>query len=493
MAGLLLGAPAGAQAADASTPTLLHDLASDYRQAAIAHDAALAARLRTEARLLAVAADTPATTRLARELAATRDTLRPWPVADAVQRLATRAGAAATAAPVPERPYAAIRGALGATVAAERSGDHRGAVAQGLRAYRLTAPLRRRLGSQADALGGGFWSLAPGRPGLLTALDRRAGPAQVTRAAGRARAGVAVAEQALGDVRVSRGTVVADAAIIVFREGLEAVLILAAITASFVGARRHLRRPVLAGGLAGIAATALTWLVAQLVVSEVGGGGRRLEAVTGLLAIAVLLVVTNWFFHHVYWSQWIARFNRRRKSLERLDRLGFVSGQAVALAVLGLTSVYREGFETVLFIQNLEVSAGTRGVPARRGHRADGHGRDRRADVRRAAPPAVPSDADRHGRADRRRPGGHDRYDRPRAPGARLGAEHAGRVRPAAVGQQLARALRHLGGRRSAGRGDRRRPRLLLRGPRGPGPPAPRRALRAAGTGDVERAGVRSG
>jgi high-affinity iron transporter len=29
------------------------------------------------------------------------------------------------------------------------------------------------------------------------------------------------------------------------------------------------------------------------------------------------------------------------------------------LAVLGLTSVYREGFETVLFVQNLQVSAGT--------------------------------------------------------------------------------------------------------------------------------------
>ena len=44
-----------------------------------------------------------------------------------------------------------------------------------------------------------------------------------------------------------------DGAIIVFREGLEAVLILAAITASFVGAKRHLRRPVLIGAVAGLA------------------------------------------------------------------------------------------------------------------------------------------------------------------------------------------------------------------------------------------------
>jgi high-affinity iron transporter len=45
-------------------------------------------------------------------------------------------------------------------------------------------------------------------------------------------------------VQISRGTVVTDAAIVVFREGLEAVLILAAITASSTGARAWMRRPV---------------------------------------------------------------------------------------------------------------------------------------------------------------------------------------------------------------------------------------------------------
>jgi high-affinity iron transporter len=70
----------------------------------------------------------------------------------------------------------------------------------------------------------------------------------------------------------------------------------------------------------------------------------------------VLLVVTNWFFHRIYWSQWISRFNRRRKLLEGA---GFITGQAAGLALLGLTSVYREGFETVIFVQNLQVSAGT--------------------------------------------------------------------------------------------------------------------------------------
>ena len=84
-----------------------------------------------------------------------------------------------------------------------------------------------------------------------------------------------------------------------------------------------------------------------------------MQAVTGLLAIVVLLLVTNWFFHRVYWSEWISRFNRRRKALERLDRLGFISGQVLGLVLLGISSVYREGLETVLFLQALQTSAGT--------------------------------------------------------------------------------------------------------------------------------------
>ena len=41
------------------------------------------------------------------------------------------------------------------------------------------------------------------------------------------------------------------------------------------------------------------------------------------------------------------------------EKVGFFSAQVLGLAMLGLTSVYREGFETVLFLQSLELSAGT--------------------------------------------------------------------------------------------------------------------------------------
>src|SRR5215212_5701248 len=143
----------------------------------------------------------------------------------------------------------------------------------------------------------------------------------------------------------SHATIVFNAAMIVFREGLEAVLIFAAITASFRGANAARRKPVVLGAACAVA----TWFVVQAVLDAASSLGPRLEAITGFLAIVVLLLVLNWFVHKVYWSEWIARHHRRRRAL--LARSG--AAATVGLVALGFTSVYREGFESVLFIQKL--------------------------------------------------------------------------------------------------------------------------------------------
>jgi high-affinity iron transporter len=103
----------------------------------------------------------------------------------------------------------------------------------------------------------------------------------------------------------AHGVVVANSAIIVFREGLEAVLIFAAVTASMLGGQKRLRRPVAAGAGIAFAATVATWFIAQAILGQFSQYGDRLMAVTGLIAVAVLLVIMNWFFHKVYWTKWI--------------------------------------------------------------------------------------------------------------------------------------------------------------------------------------------
>jgi high-affinity iron transporter len=156
----------------------------------------------------------------------------------------------------------------------------------------------------------------------------------------------------------SRATIVFNSAAIIFREGLEAVLIFAAVTASFLGANRRRRRPVVLGAGLAFAASVLTWFVAQALLSVADPLGPKLEAITGFLAIVVLLLVLNWFIHKVYWSEWIGRHHRQRRRL--LARTGI--GATVGLIALGFTSVYREGFESVLFLQSLELKAGSSAV-----------------------------------------------------------------------------------------------------------------------------------
>jgi high-affinity iron transporter len=164
-----------------------------------------------------------------------------------------------------------------------------------------------------------------------------------------------VADPTAAGSHLAHGAVVVNSALLVFREGLEAVLVLAAFTASFVGARRGLRRPVAGGAAAALLASVATWFVAIGVIGALGGPGLDVQAGTGLLAVAVLLVVMNWFFHKIYWTGWISAHNRRRREL-----LGAGAGSRalLGLALLGFTAVYREGFEVVLFLQNLRIRAG---------------------------------------------------------------------------------------------------------------------------------------
>jgi high-affinity iron transporter len=162
----------------------------------------------------------------------------------------------------------------------------------------------------------------------------------------------------------SHGAVIADSAVLVFGEGLECILVLAAVTASFLGGNRALRRPVAAGAGVGVVASLATWFVAIAVLGAVGGASLDVQAATGLLAVVVLLVVMNWFFHRIYRTAWISSHHRRRRRL--LEQAG-AGGRGrtrmlAGLALLGFSSVYREGFEVVLFLQSLRLKYGARVV-----------------------------------------------------------------------------------------------------------------------------------
>jgi len=155
-----------------------------------------------------------------------------------------------------------------------------------------------------------------------------------------------------------------DIAILVFREGLECVLVLSAITAGLMGAAQSYRRPIAAGSGVGFVAALITWFIAVGIVDDLthNVSALAIQAWTGLLAIVVLLVVMNWFFHKVYWTGWISFQNRRKRALlHGADTTGSSRARLLlGLGLLGFASVYREGFEVVLFLQSYRLQLGSR-------------------------------------------------------------------------------------------------------------------------------------
>lgn len=138
---------------------------------------------------------------------------------------------------------------------------------------------------------------------------------------------------------------------ILFREGIEAVLLIAILLGSLsAGRAQNYRRPLGWGVLAALAATALTWLLSTLVIDVAPVNRELLEAVMALLAVVVLVAVSFWL---------IARLEQRRRREFMRARVAsaMAAGTTLAFAGLGFTAVYREGFETVLFYQALALFA----------------------------------------------------------------------------------------------------------------------------------------
>lgn len=160
----------------------------------------------------------------------------------------------------------------------------------------------------------------------------------------------------------SKSAAVFDITVLVLREGLECILVLAAITAGLTGEQHRQRNPIAVGAGIGLVATLITWCIAVQILDDISEkfSALQLQAATGLLAVIVLLVVMNWFFHKIYWTGWISLHNRRKRELleDRNSKRRLVLG----MGLLGFSSVYREGVEVVLFLQSYRLRLGNEPV-----------------------------------------------------------------------------------------------------------------------------------
>lgn len=257
-----------------------------------------------------------------------------------------------------------IRSVLDQITVAAQQGDYRAAESSRLEAYAmLELGIEQRLNAFAPEMSAHieslFWQGTAEQQGLAALIANQASTTELRSTLTALNTALDEATLLLSAGQAAPAVVVGNAAIIVFREGLEAVLILSSLLASLRTVdQKQYRRPLAIGALVALGATAVTWIVATQILNVLLPLGETLEAIVSIIAIGVLILVTNWFFHKTYWVDWMANFHTRKRQLIKGVAAVTIS-QSFGLVLLGFTSIYREGFETVLFLQSLVLEAGT--------------------------------------------------------------------------------------------------------------------------------------
>ena len=186
--------------------------------------------------------------------------------------------------------------------------------------------------------------------GIKALLDRHAPMDQLEAAYDRTLTLLAQCTEML-KVAVSPATVGFTAFTIVAREGLEAIIILAALMAGLRGAEYASTRKGIAGGAwMGLIVTGITFWLSRTIIHSLTRFGEKLEAVVSVLAVIILFIVTNWVFHRVYWVGWNSKLRSLSKSAQGVQSTRW---ELFALLGVGFLTVYREGFEMALFLQSL--------------------------------------------------------------------------------------------------------------------------------------------
>jgi len=163
---------------------------------------------------------------------------------------------------------------------------------------------------------------------------------------------LAVAQERLGTEGLAAGAVFAAALAILAREGVEALLLVIALLGVVSRAGRpDARRYVHAGWVAAAAAGLATWALARTLIRISGAEREVVEGATALLAAAVLFYVSYWLISKVETARWQAFLERRiGRALSR--------GAVWTLSAVAFLAVYRELFETILFLEALRAQAG---------------------------------------------------------------------------------------------------------------------------------------
>jgi high-affinity iron transporter len=249
------------------------------------------------------------------------------------------------------RVFEQVRSGIDSTIALAAAGQQDGAQSMALDAYitfeQVERTLRIRNPGLAADLESGFGELR------ARAGD---GEASLTEIEASLLAGLERAERAFAD-RPSTVGLFLQSAVLMLREGLEAILVVGALLTFLVktGAGER-RRDIHIGVILALAASAVTAVLIETVFHLSARHQETLEGITMLVAVVVLFYVSYWLLSRMEVVKWTSYVKSR-------VHMAVTTGSTFALASAAFLAVYREGFETILFYKALVVSGGSAGLP----------------------------------------------------------------------------------------------------------------------------------
>jgi len=161
------------------------------------------------------------------------------------------------------------------------------------------------------------------------------------------------AKQTLNTTSMSKGAAFFGSFIILLREGVEAILVLAAIMAALIKTgRREAMKYIHIGWISAVVLGFATWWVADNLI-QISGASRELtEGFAALFAAAILVYVGFWLHNASHSQRW------KKFVGHKIDN-AMEGGTLWVLATVAFLAVYREMFETVLFYQAMWVQLDT--------------------------------------------------------------------------------------------------------------------------------------
>jgi len=139
---------------------------------------------------------------------------------------------------------------------------------------------------------------------------------------------------------------------IIVREGFEAILIIAALITFLIKSRNQDKlKAIYMGVLIGIIGSFITAYILKEILDISTANQEMMEGIIMLVAVVVLFYVSYWLVSKIEATKWQSYITGKMQK-------AVTTGSAFTLSMVAFLSVYREGFETVLFYKALYLYAG---------------------------------------------------------------------------------------------------------------------------------------